>query len=119
MSLGPRLLARAFGTVTGVRTSAPAAALTLDDGPDPETTPAVLDLLGRAGAKATFFLVGARAARHPELVARIAAEGHAVGNHGWDHPALPTLAPAEIVGFGVDWLCACAHEFPALPVLAA
>ena len=81
--------------MTGVRTSAPAAALTFDDGPDPETTLAVLDLLGRVGAKATFFLVGARAARHPELVARIAAEGHAIGNHGWDHPALLMLAPAE------------------------
>lgn len=97
MSLGPRLLARAFGTVTGVRTAGPAAALSFDDGPDPEATPRLLDLLGRAGARATFFLVGKRAARHPELVARIAAEGHAVGNHGWDHPALPTLKPAAVV----------------------
>jgi peptidoglycan/xylan/chitin deacetylase (PgdA/CDA1 family) len=96
-SLGDRLLARAFGTVTGVRTPEPAAALSFDDGPDPEATPRLLDLLGRAGAKATFFLVGARAARHPELVARIAAEGHAVGNHGWDHPALPGLRPAAVL----------------------
>jgi peptidoglycan-N-acetylglucosamine deacetylase len=98
VSLRDRLLARAFGTVTGVRTAETAAALTFDDGPDPETTPAVLDLLGEAGARATFFLVGARAARHPGLVARIAAEGHAVGNHGWDHPALPTLALPAVVG---------------------
>lgn len=98
MSLRDRLLARALGTVTGVRTAEKAAALSFDDGPDPEATPRLLDLLGRAGAKATFFLVGARAARHPGLVARIAAEGHAVGNHGWDHPALPTLGPAAVTG---------------------
>lgn len=97
---GTRLLDRvrtaAFGTVTGARTGAQVAALTFDDGPDPETTPAVLALLARHGAKATFFLIGQRVARHPEIVARIVAEGHAIGNHSWDHPALPTLPPAGI-----------------------
>lgn len=61
-------------------------ALTFDDGPDPESSPQVLDLLAAAGATATFFLVGERAARHPELVRRIAADGHAVGSHSWSHP---------------------------------
>ena len=56
-------------------------ALTFDDGPDPDWTPRLLDLLARHGAKATFFMVGSRAARHPELVARVAAEGHEIGNH--------------------------------------
>ena len=51
-------------------------ALTFDDGPDPEITPRVLDLLRERGVRATFFLVGAKAERHPELVRRIAAEGH-------------------------------------------
>jgi peptidoglycan/xylan/chitin deacetylase (PgdA/CDA1 family)/glycosyltransferase involved in cell wall biosynthesis len=89
-----RLLASfAAGTVS-VRTKAQAIALTFDDGPDPATTPVLLDLLARHGARATFFLVGARAARHPELVARIAAEGHEIGNHSWDHPSLPTLDAA-------------------------
>lgn len=95
-----RLLERArtrlFGTLIGVRTAEPAVALTFDDGPDPEATPVLLDLLARHGARATFFLVGRRAARHPELVARIAAEGHAIGNHSWNHPALPQLTAAEI-----------------------
>ena len=97
MSLAPSACAPApFGTLVGVRTTEPVAALTFDDGPDPETTPRLLDLLARAGAKATFFLVGKRAAKHPGLVARLAAEGHAVGNHSWDHPALPRL-PATAV----------------------
>lgn len=63
-----------------------AVALTFDDGPDPESSPAVLDLLAAAGATATFFLVGERAARHPQLVRRISADGHAVGSHSWSHP---------------------------------
>ena len=71
-------------------------ALTFDDGPDPGSTPRLLELLARHGAKATFFMVGARAARHPELVARVAAEGHEIGNHGWDHPSLPGLPPAAV-----------------------
>ena len=73
-------------------------ALTFDDGPDPEHTPRLLEVLARHGAKATFFMVGARAARHPELVARVAAEGHEIGNHGWDHPSLPALPSAAVAG---------------------
>lgn len=60
-------------------------ALTFDDGPDPQRTPAVLDLLARQGVRATFFVVGARAEAHPELVRRMAAEGHVVGNHSYTH----------------------------------
>ncbi|MDP4780163.1 MAG: polysaccharide deacetylase family protein, partial [Akkermansiaceae bacterium] len=60
--------------------------LTLDDGPCPETTPAVLDLLDEHGAKATFFLIGDRAAKHPELVREIRRRGHGIGNHSWSHP---------------------------------
>jgi peptidoglycan-N-acetylglucosamine deacetylase len=82
---------RLFGTVVSVRTAENVAALTFDDGPDPESTPRFLDLLRRHGAKATFFMIGAQAARHPALVARLAAEGHEIGNHSWDHPALPLL----------------------------
>jgi peptidoglycan/xylan/chitin deacetylase (PgdA/CDA1 family) len=66
-------------------TSEPAVAFTFDDGPDPETTPRVLDLLARHGAHATFFVVGCRAAEHPELVRRIVAEGHALGSHTYEH----------------------------------
>lgn len=60
-------------------------ALTFDDGPDPQRTPAVLDLLARQGVRATFFVVGARAEAHPELVRRMVAEGHVVGNHSYTH----------------------------------
>lgn len=99
-ALPRRLLTRAqralLGTVVGARTDERVAALTFDDGPDPASTPELLALLARHGARATFFLVGARAARHPELVAAIAAGGHAIGNHSWDHPSLPRLPASEI-----------------------
>jgi peptidoglycan/xylan/chitin deacetylase (PgdA/CDA1 family) len=60
-------------------------ALTFDDGPDAEVTPRVLDLLDEAGAKATFFCVGARARAHPNVVRQIASRGHAVENHAFGH----------------------------------
>lgn len=60
-------------------------ALTIDDGPDPEVTPAVLDLLTRHGVRATFFCIGERVARHPDLARRIACEGHEIGNHTERH----------------------------------
>ncbi len=63
-----------------------AVALTFDDGPDPEVTPRVLDLLDAQGATATFFLIGERALRHPRLVREILRRGHAVGNHTHSHP---------------------------------
>lgn len=83
----PRLVADAVSRVAGVRvvasirTAAPLVALTVDDGPHPATTPALLDVLAEAGARATFFLIGEHAERHPGLVRRIAAEGHELGNH--------------------------------------
>ncbi|GIZ52553.1 polysaccharide deacetylase family protein [Noviherbaspirillum aridicola] len=60
-------------------------ALTIDDGPDPDVTPRVLDLLDRHGVRASFFCIGERAARHPELVREIVARGHAVENHSQHH----------------------------------
>lgn len=59
--------------------------LTFDDGPIPEVTPWVLDQLDAYGAKATFFMVGDNAARHPELVAEVLRRGHSVGNHTMHH----------------------------------
>ncbi len=64
------------------------AYLTFDDGPHPTYTPQVLDVLRKHGAKATFFVLGSQAQAHPELIDRIAAEGHAIANHTWDHPDL-------------------------------
>ena len=92
------LLRRLYGSTFAVATDERLMALTFDDGPDPEHTPRLLEVLARHGAKATFFMVGARAARHPELVARVAAEGHEIGNHGWDHPSLPALPSAAVAG---------------------
>jgi peptidoglycan/xylan/chitin deacetylase (PgdA/CDA1 family) len=60
-------------------------ALTFDDGPDPRWTPAVLDALRDVGARATFFVLGPRAAAHPEVIARTLAEGHAIGVHADEH----------------------------------
>ena len=56
-------------------------ALTFDDGPDEQMTPRVLDVLNERNIKATFFLVGEKVERHPELVRRMVAEGHIVANH--------------------------------------
>lgn len=66
-------------------------ALTFDDGPSPRTTPLVLEQLASAGACATFFLVGKKALAHPELVRQIAAAGHELGLHGFDHDRLFSL----------------------------
>lgn len=60
-------------------------ALTFDDGPDPNQTPEILDLLKKYDAKATFFVLGKKAALHPELLKREAAEGHEIANHTYNH----------------------------------
>jgi peptidoglycan-N-acetylglucosamine deacetylase len=72
-------------------------ALTFDDGPDPETTPRVLDILAGHGVTATFFLVGERAARHRDLARRIAETGHDLGNHSWSHRSLWFAGPRRTV----------------------
>lgn len=59
--------------------------LTFDDGPVPEVTPQVLDILAERGVKATFFCVGANVERHPEILADILDRGHSAGNHTFDH----------------------------------
>jgi peptidoglycan/xylan/chitin deacetylase (PgdA/CDA1 family) len=90
-----KLLASALGSIVGFATDEPAAALTFDDGPHPVFTPRLLDTLAARGAKATFFVLGSRALKHPALVARMVAEGHELGNHSWNHPSLPLLSMSE------------------------
>lgn len=80
-----------LGTVVAVRTQEPVVALTFDDGPDPDFTPLLLDVLEAHGARATFFMIGERAEGDPALVAEVAGRGHAVGNHTHTHPSLPAL----------------------------
>lgn len=65
--------------------SDPAVALTFDDGPDPTHTPALLDRLRALNVPATFFVIGAHAEDHPQLLRRMVDEGHAVGHHSWFH----------------------------------
>jgi peptidoglycan/xylan/chitin deacetylase (PgdA/CDA1 family) len=69
--------------------------LTFDDGPWPPTTSKVLAALAKECVRATFFLIGQPASQHPEMVRRIAAEGHTVGHHTWSHRNLKRIKPAE------------------------
>ncbi|MGW9495707.1 polysaccharide deacetylase family protein [Streptomyces prasinus] len=72
-------------------------ALTVDDGPDPRWTPRLLDVLDAHGVRATFFVVGERAGRHPDLLRRVLAAGHTIGNHTYSHPQpFAALSPALI-----------------------
>lgn len=71
-------------------------ALTYDDGPNPERTPGLLDLLARYDAKATFFLIGRWAEREPALIRETVAAGHAIGNHTYSHPTMPAHPAAWI-----------------------
>ena len=68
-------------------------ALTFDDGPDPQWTPRVLDVLAARGARATFFLIGRRAAAAPDIVRAIADAGHEIANHTWSHSSLWLCSP--------------------------
>ena len=70
-------------------------ALTFDDGPHPEGTPAVLDILAQRGAKATFFVVAEQVARYPSLVAEMVASGHQTAVHGYRHRSQMRLLPGE------------------------
>ena len=69
--------------------------LTFDDGPWPPTTPKVLSALAQECVHATFFLIGKPASEHPDLVRRIAAEGHTIGHHTWTHRSLERIPPGE------------------------
>ncbi|ACL41368.1 polysaccharide deacetylase [Pseudarthrobacter chlorophenolicus A6] len=69
----------------------PLIGLTFDDGPSAQRTAFVLDVLKQKGVKATFFLQGNHAQQYPDLVRRIKAEGHVIGNHSWDHANFPEL----------------------------
>ncbi|MFF1869174.1 polysaccharide deacetylase family protein [Kitasatospora herbaricolor] len=71
-------------------------ALTFDDGPHPDSTPALLAILAAGGRTATFFLRGDQAERHPGLVREIHRAGCGIGNHSFSHPHLTGLRPAEI-----------------------
>ena len=73
----------------------PLIGLTFDDGPSAERTAFVLDVLKEKNVKATFFIQGSHAEQYPDLVRRIKAEGHVIGNHSWDHANFPDLTQAN------------------------
>jgi peptidoglycan-N-acetylglucosamine deacetylase len=83
---------RRFPGLERVPTSEPVVALTFDDGPDADATPAVLDALEAAGARATFFLVGEQIEAHPDIARDVIARGHEAAIHGMRHPAHPQLS---------------------------
>lgn len=100
----PRRMIRAFqrrwgrsGLLFEVETEAPLFALTFDDGPHPPYTDAVLDILAAHGARATFFIMGEQAERHPELLQRILAEGHEVANHFHGNAPTVMLSDREVL----------------------
>ena len=84
-------------TVTRIAMEQPLVALTFDDGPHPTLTPQLLDFLKVNNIRATFYLIGSRVARYPQLAARIAAEGHEIGNHTWSHPSLFGYSDAGVL----------------------
>lgn len=93
--LAPRVR-RPPATYNSVGTSRPYVALTFDDGPHPELTPKLLDILRQQGVRATFYVVGRNVEAYPDIARRIVSEGHEIANHTWSHPALPSLSAARL-----------------------
>jgi peptidoglycan-N-acetylglucosamine deacetylase len=83
-------------TYTQAHVDQPYVAMTFDDGPSAENTPRLLEMLKQRNIKATFFLIGENVASNPDIVRRIIAEGHEVGNHSWTHPQLSKLSDDRV-----------------------
>lgn len=114
-SILPNLVTRLFHLGV-VRRAVPnsTVALTFDDGPDEKYTPRLLDALAKSRLKATFFVIGEKAMRHPAIIRRMIAEGHEVQVHGLTHAFVPLLSPfSSFRNFYStrDWLL---HEFDVL-----
>lgn len=88
---------RDASTVMAIRTPTPVVAMTFDDGPHPTLTPRLLDMLKARRLKATFYVIGNRVVQWPDIVKRIADEGHEIGNHTWSHPNLAKLSDASVM----------------------
>ncbi len=83
-------------TFIGLERGSPYLALTYDDGPNDPDTLRLIDVLARHDVKATFFLLGRFAQQKPAIVRALAAAGHVIGNHSWDHPRLIFASDAEL-----------------------
>lgn len=91
--------------------------LTFDDGPDPDWTPRILDMLAEAGAQGTFFVIGEQARKAPSIVRRIVAEGHALGNHTLSHRHPWTMTPRTARAEVRDGAAAIGEAAGAAPAL--
>jgi peptidoglycan/xylan/chitin deacetylase (PgdA/CDA1 family) len=85
-------------TITRVATARPVVALTFDDGPHPSLTPQLMDILASRGVRATFYVIGNRVVRHPQLMQRLVDAGHEIGNHTWSHPSLFGYSDDGVLG---------------------
>jgi len=83
--------------ITHARPQSGAVHLTFDDGPHPQHTPALLDQLHALGVRATFFVIGANAERHPEIIRRMANEGHVIGSHSFSHSDPGQVSAADLM----------------------
>ena len=87
---------RSPASYNAVATSRPFVALTFDDGPHPELTPQLLDILRSEGVRATFYVIGRNVQTYPEIARRIVAEGHEIANHTWSHPTLTAISAERL-----------------------
>ena len=87
---------RVFGTALTAPARPGELALTFDDGPNATWTPRLLETLAEHDVRATFFMLGSRAQAQPELVRRIVAAGHTIGNHSWSHPKLSRARASRV-----------------------
>jgi peptidoglycan-N-acetylglucosamine deacetylase len=90
------LAATGFAPATSVASGPPMVAITFDDGPHPDGTPAMLEALAAAGARATFFMVGEQVVKRPHLARQVLDAGHAIGLHGYLHRPHALRSAAEL-----------------------
>ena len=98
-------------------TGSKGVALTFDDGPSPITTPILLHLLKSYNYKATFFVIGRKAEKHPDLIADIIADGHTIGNHSWQHDNLLMLRSRKRLKKDIKKTQATLETYGVLPLV--
>ncbi|NQU63492.1 MAG: polysaccharide deacetylase family protein [SAR324 cluster bacterium] len=101
--------------VCGGNSNRAVISLTFDDGPDPETTPRLLKLLARYGVKGFFFVIGKKAAAHPDLIREILTEGHEIGNHSDSHDVFLMLRGRKKIAVEISRCQATLSEFAVRP----
>jgi peptidoglycan/xylan/chitin deacetylase (PgdA/CDA1 family) len=83
-------------TYNSCQVEGPYVAMTFDDGPHPKLTPRLLDILKERGLKATFYVIGQNVVQYPEIMQRMVAEGHEIGNHSYTHPSFTKVSAAKL-----------------------